>query len=115
MRFLLRTKESYNWDGFIEWAPATKITRWYSISRANLEPEEMKHQLVEKVFPMIFKTRKVIGIEGYYSQERKKLVIEKVLSGREMGTGTIERMAEEDEIDDEDVMFFEDLWSIGEF
>jgi len=115
LKYLIRPRIDYLVSGMIEWAPDLKLSMWYPISQVEIEPPDIRKQLIEKVFPKISKTKKSIAIEGFYSQERKKLVITKVITEWDETVKTGRRIAEEDEIPDEDVMFFEDLWSISEY
>jgi len=111
VKYLLRTKSTWEEDGYCEWSPGRN--KWYPISQVKIEPEEIRHQLIFKVFPKIHSTRKAIAIDGFYSQARKILQINKVVSKHD-DLKAVEWIAREDNLGEEILMFFEDLWAIGE-
>lgn len=112
MRYLLRTSSKYCIDGFLEWSPGKN--RWYLISQSRILPEEIQKQLVAEVSPEVFRGKKVLVVEGFFSQNEGTLTIIRIVSRKEPLEATLQ-IANEDWVENEDLMFFEDLWSLDEY
>jgi len=108
LKYLVRPKDSWYEDGYIEWSPGRN--KWYPLSQVQIQPDDMRTKFIFKILPKLWeKDRKPIFVDAYYSQIEKILVIKRIYSCQEIDESA-KRIFNELQLKEEMIMYAEDMF-----